>query len=155
VREREAREQLVEPHNGGPAGEAVPTPRDLASLDRSLHQLARVIVMHPMAAQAAYRALVREGRAFGETEDGRRMRGQLARSELVARLRTAWELVTLGMLGDDTPPGAIPSVMIEAMVQAVLRDRFEARLADAMMGRATEEGDADGGTDREVEVEEP
>jgi hypothetical protein len=86
------------------------------------------------AAQAAYRALVREGRAFAQTEEGRRIRGRLARSELVARLRTAWELVTLGMLRDDTPPGAIPSVIVEALVQAVLRGRFEARLHDAMLG---------------------
>lgn len=108
-------------------------------VDHALHQLARAIVKHPIAAQSAYRALVREGRAFAETDEGRRIRGQLARSELVARLRTAWELVTLGMLDDDTPPGAIPSVMIEAFVQAVLRDRFEARLHAALVRQATGE----------------
>jgi hypothetical protein len=107
-------------------------------VDRAIQQLARALVTHPIAAQSAYRALVREGRAFAQTDDGRRIREGLARSELVARLRTAWELVTLGMLGDDTPPGAIPSVVIEALVQAVLRERFEARLHDAMARPAEE-----------------
>jgi hypothetical protein len=101
-------------------------------VDRAIRELVGALVKHPIAAQSAYRALVREGRAFAQTEDGRRIRHQLARSELVARLRTAWELVTLGMLGDDTPAGAIPSVVVEALVQAALRDRFEARLHDAM-----------------------
>jgi hypothetical protein len=105
-------------------------------IDQALHQLARAIVKHPLAAQAAYRALVREGRAFAQTDEGRRVRAHLARSELAARLRTAWQLVTFGMLEGDAPPGAIPSVLIEALVQAVLRSRFEARLSDALLGRS-------------------
>ncbi|TMQ08111.1 MAG: hypothetical protein E6J91_33995 [Deltaproteobacteria bacterium] len=105
-------------------------------VDRAIRQLTRAIVKHPIAAQAAYRALVREGRAFAATDEGRRVRDQLAGSELVARLRTAWQLVTLGMLADDAAPGAIPSVVIEGLVQAALRERFEARLHDAMLARA-------------------
>ena len=110
-----------------------------ARVDQAIRQLTRAIVKHPIAAQAAYHALVREGRAFAQTDEGRRIRAQLAGSELVARLRTAWELVTFGMLRDETPPGAIPSVLIEALVQAVLRDRFEARLSDAMLQQAPNE----------------
>lgn len=102
-------------------------------IDRAIHQLARTIVRHPLAAQAAYRALVREGRAFATTDEGGRLRARLAGSALVARLRTAWELVTLGMLRDDAAPGALPSVLVDALVQAALRDRFEARLHDAML----------------------
>jgi hypothetical protein len=108
-------------------------------VDQQIQQLARAIVKHPLAAQAAYRALVREGRAFAQTDEGRRVRHRLAHSELVGRLRTAWELVTFGMLRDDSAPGAIPSVVIEALVQALLRDRFEARLHDAMLRRSIEE----------------
>ena len=105
-------------------------------VDQALHQLARAIVKHPLAAQAAYRALVREGRAFAQTDEGRRIRAELAGSELAARLRTAWQLVTFGMLEGDAPPGAIPSVLVEALVQAVFRSRFEARLSDALLGRS-------------------
>lgn len=105
-------------------------------VDRAIHQLARAIVKHPLAAQAAYSALIREGRAFAETDEGRRVRAQLARSELAARLRTAWQLVTFGMLEADPPPGAIPSVLVEALVQAVFRSRFEARLSEAMLQRS-------------------
>ena len=107
-------------------------------VDRAIRQLARAMVKYPIAAQAAYQALVREGRAFAATDEGRALRARLARSELVARLRTAWELATLGMLRDDAPAGAIPSVVVEAMIHAVLRDRFEARLHDAMLREASE-----------------
>lgn len=107
-------------------------------VDRAIRALTRAIVKHPIAAQAAYRALVREGRAFAETAEGRRLRDQLAGSELVARLRTTWQLVTLGALADDAAPGAIPSVVIEALVQAALRDRFEDRLHDALLPGAEE-----------------
>ena len=113
--------------------------RDDALVDQAIAQLGRAIVKHPLAAQAAYRALVREGRAFAQTDEGRRLRDRLARSELVGRLRTAWELVTFGMLRDDAAPGAIPSVVIEAFVQALLRDRFEARVHDALLRTAIEE----------------
>lgn len=112
-----------------------PVARD-ALVDQAIQQLARAIVKHPLAAQAAYRALVREGRAFAATDEGRHVRAGLARSELAARLRTAWQLVTFGMLEGDAPPGAIPSVLVEALVQAVFRSRFEARLSDAMLGRS-------------------
>jgi hypothetical protein len=101
-------------------------------IDLAIHQLTRVIVKYPVAAQAAYSALVREGRAFAATDEGRRIRDQLAGSELIARLRTAWELITFGMLRDESPAGVIPSVLVEALVQAVFRERFEARLHRAM-----------------------
>lgn len=102
-------------------------------IDRAIQQLTRAIVKYPLAAQAAYSALVREGRAFATTDEGRQIRDQLAQSDLAARLRTGWELLTLGMLRDETPGGAIPSVLVEALVQAVFRNRFEARLHEAMV----------------------
>jgi len=56
--------------------------------------------------------------------------------------------VSLGMLRDEAPAGAIPSVLVEALVQAVFRNRFEARLHEAMVlrgerptGRPSEESD--------------
>ena len=101
-------------------------------LELAVQQLTRAIVKHPLAVQAVYGALVREGRAFAATDEGRRIRDQLAGSELVARLRTAWELMTFGMLRDESPAGVIPSVLVEALVGAVLRKRFEARLHRAM-----------------------
>jgi hypothetical protein len=118
------------------------------AIDRALHQLARAIVQHPLAAQAAYCALVREGRAFAATDEGRLLRRQLARSELAARLRTAWQLVTLGMLRDDATPGTIPSVLVDALVQAALRDRFESRLRDALVPGAGEHAPAAASTAR-------
>ena len=111
------------------------------SIDRAIQQLTRAIVKYPLAAQAAYRALVREGRAFATTDEGRQIRDQLAQSDLAARLRTAWELVTLGMMRDEAPAGAIPSVLVEALVQAVFRHRFEARVHEAMVQRTDQPGE--------------
>jgi hypothetical protein len=108
-------------------------------IDGAIRSLVRAMVLHPIATQAAYSALVREGRAFAETDEGRRIRSQLAQSDLAARLRTAWEVSTFGMFRDEAPPGTIPSVLVEALVQAVFRQRFESRLFAAMQGNRSDE----------------
>jgi hypothetical protein len=108
-------------------------------IDHAIRSLVRALVIHPIAAQAAYSALVREGRAFAATDEGRRIRSQLAQSDLAARVRTAWDVITFGMLRDDAPPGTIPSVLVEALVQAVFRKRFESRLFAAIQGEGSDE----------------
>lgn len=105
-----------------------------AEIDRALRLVQRAIVKHPVAAQAIYAALVREGRAYAETEAGAELRARLQRSETAARVRTAWEILTFGMLEHDAPPGALPSVLVHALVDAVFRVRFEARLQGAVGG---------------------
>jgi hypothetical protein len=107
-----------------------------AAIDAALAMLQRAIVKHPLAAQAIYNALVREGRAFGETDEGRALRERLVRSETTARLQTAWQILTFGMLEADATPGSLPSVLVEAFVQAVFRTRFEARLHHAAQAAA-------------------
>jgi hypothetical protein len=108
------------------------TPPREDSIDIALRAIQRAIVKHPLAAQAIYSALVREGRAYGETEEGRLLRERLARSELATRLRTTWDIVTFGMLDAHARPGVVPSVLMEALVQAVFRTRFEARVRCAV-----------------------
>jgi hypothetical protein len=119
--------------------ESTPTP----DLDKVLRQLRGAIVKHPFAAQSLHSALVREGRAYGQTVEGRRLREQLLRSEMVTRLRTAWEVMTFGALGEPTT-GALPSLIAEAFVQSVLRTGFESRLQSGLCEsdrNASEDGD--------------
>jgi hypothetical protein len=112
-------------------------------IDRGLRLVQRAIVKHPVAAQAIYSALVREGRAYAETAEGQALRERLVRSEAAARVRTAWEAVSFGMLEHDAKPGAIPSVLVDVFVQAISRARFEARLQ-----RAVQPDDPAGGPPR-------
>jgi hypothetical protein len=97
------------------------------AVDEALRRLRRAVVKHPFAAQSIHAALVREGRAFAETEEGRLVRERLLRSEIVTRMRSAWEIVTFGMLAEPTT-GGLPSTMAEAFVHSVLLPSFEARL---------------------------
>jgi hypothetical protein len=101
-------------------------------LDEALRQLHRAVLKHPLAAKAVYSALVREGRAYGMTDEGRNLRDRLSRSEEITRLRSAWELLTFGMMNDESPGNRLPSALVEALVQAVLRPRFESRLRGAL-----------------------
>ena len=77
------------------------------------------------AAQAAYRALVAEGRRYAETDEGRAWRARLDASETLRRLRPLWEAGTLNVL-DGAEGSAIPSAFIELVAQALSRADLEA-----------------------------
>jgi hypothetical protein len=115
-------------------------------VEQMLRLLQRAVVKHPIATQAAYSALIREGRAFGETEEGRALREQLQRSELVDRLRTVWDVVTFGMLAE-VPGQVIPSVLIEAVARAAVASCFESRVFQALL-RLTAEPNGERTDDR-------
>jgi hypothetical protein len=115
-----------------------PTVPDDEELDAAVRALRRALVKHPFAFQSAYAALVREGRAYARTEEGRRDRERLLRSELATHLRSAWEIVSFGMLGEPSS-GSLPSSMVEALVRSVLGPCFEARLHRGLRSSGTEE----------------
>jgi hypothetical protein len=97
-------------------------------LSRLLFELRWLVLRHPLAAQATYRALVAEGRRFDATEAGHIWRARLEGSELVRRGTSILELGTLGMLDDDAP-GALPTQMIDAFARAASRRDLEEALA--------------------------
>lgn len=105
-------------------------------LSRLLYELRWLVLQHPVAAQAAYRALVAEGRAYAETEEGRRWRERFAGSELVRRGKSVWELGTLGML-DAESDRVLPSQLVEAFARAASRRDLE----DALARRLEPDGD--------------
>jgi hypothetical protein len=56
------------------------------------------MIKHPTATQAAFAALVREGRRFAETEEGGKWLEVLQTSDFVRRARWVWETTSLNML---------------------------------------------------------
>jgi hypothetical protein len=102
-----------------------------------LAQLQRAIVKHPFASQAVFSALVSEGRAYAQTPEGAELRKSIGRSELLLRIRSAWDIVTFGVLSDERA-GTLPSVVIEALARAAAQQCFEARVFEAVDPVATE-----------------
>ncbi len=91
---------------------------------RVLRALQTAILRHPVAAQAAFSALIAEGRRFAETPDGREWRGRLTRSSLLHRARLAWETTSLWMLEED-PPSVLPSTFLDALFMAASSNDLE------------------------------
>lgn len=93
-----------------------------------------LILRHPVAAQAALRALVAEGRRFAATETGRRWKDRLARSELLRRGRMVWQGSVLNMLEEDSDsplPSAFLDALLAATASADLPDLLSRLLTDA------------------------
>jgi len=79
---------------------------------------------HPVAAQAAIRALVAEGRAYARTEEGEALARQLEDSSGVNRLRSLWHLTTANAIdGDDE--AMIPTAVVEGIASLLARGRPE------------------------------
>ncbi len=75
------------------------------------------MIKHPTAAQAAFAALVREGRRFAETAEGEKWLQVLGGSGLVRRARWVWETTSLNMLEEDAGT-IVPSTYLEALLRA-------------------------------------
>jgi hypothetical protein len=75
------------------------------------------LLKHPVAAQAAFAALVAEGRLFAETDSGRQWLEVLKSSELMRKLRWIWETTSLNMLEEDVNT-IVPSTYLEALLRA-------------------------------------
>jgi hypothetical protein len=85
--------------------------------------------------QAAVRALAAEGRAFAQTEEGRRWKERLREAPLVQRLQTIWEGVSDQAFTADGPE-VVPTVLLERLVQVAKRDQLEALISQLFEARA-------------------
>jgi hypothetical protein len=83
---------------------------------------------HPLAVQAAFSALVREGRRFAKTEEGVQMLDALLHSTSLSRLRVVWEVLTMSAFVE-RPDGAVPSVFIDTLVRGLKVNALEPLLA--------------------------
>jgi len=107
------------------APQAEPLPRlTLPGADHDVRALLRAatqaVLAHPVAAQAAFSALVAEGRRYAHTPAGARWRTVLAGSDLVRRGRVLWEASPLSLLEPDAEV-ILPSTLIDAVVRATHR----------------------------------
>lgn len=87
-----------------------------AELLALLRILQRAVLEHPVAAQAAFSALIAEGRAFAQTEEGATWHRRLASSRLVEKGRAIWQVATLDVL-EDSQSTIVPSRVLDAFVK--------------------------------------
>jgi hypothetical protein len=99
-------------------------------LARVLVRAQLTLIKHPVAARAAFRAVVAEGRRFGETEEGQRWKKRLAGSDLIRRGRSVFELATLGMVNEQ--PQILPTQFVDMLSYAAGLANLEPALARAV-----------------------
>lgn len=88
----------------------------------------RAVFTQPVAAQSLYRALLAEGRAYAQSEEGAELAGRLAASELVQRLRVVWDVASLRTL-EDNPDTVIPTAVIDTMMRLAYSRMMERELS--------------------------
>lgn len=106
-----------------------------------LRELQFVLLKHPVAAQAALRALVREGRRFAGTEEGQAWKTRLAGSPLVRRGQTLWDGSALDLF-DPQDDAVVPSAYVDAVLSALVGSDLQTLLARLTYGGSGEPGDA-------------
>src|SRR5262249_48128834 len=79
-----------------------------------LRDLQHVLLKHPVACQAAFTALLEEGRQFANTHEGRKWQQKLVQSSLLQRARLVFDLSTLGLL-EEGPASQVPSSYLDAL----------------------------------------
>jgi len=105
-----------------------PDGADEEELVELLSAVQRAVWRHPIAVQAAFAALVREGKRFAETPEGAELLAALSRSPTLARARNVWEVVTLSAF-EAEPEGALPSVFLDTLVRGLKVRALEPLLA--------------------------
>lgn len=103
-----------------------PSPAEASMID-ALKQMERLLMLHPLAAQAAFSALVAEGRRFASTPRGEELASSLSKAPLLANLRRVWEATTLNML-EEQPTTVVPSMYVEAIFRAAKSANLEGLL---------------------------
>jgi hypothetical protein len=106
------------------AAEVDPGDAAVAALLRRAQVL---LLRHPIAAQAAFAALIAEGRRFAATPEGAEHAAALAGSDLVHKGRRVWDAVGMSLLEDD-PATVVPSAYLEALFRAARSANLEGLL---------------------------
>jgi len=101
---------------------------DARELEELLSEVQDAVWRHPIAVQAAFAALVREGRRFAETSEGADLLAALSRSPTLARARNVWEVITLSAF-EAEPEGALPSVFLDTLVRGLKVRKLEPLLS--------------------------
>ncbi|RKG77983.1 hypothetical protein D7W79_14075 [Corallococcus exercitus] len=89
-----------------------------------LRRLQVLMLKHPIVVQAAFSALIAEGRRFATTPEGAAWKSALASSPLLQQGRRLWDTLSLNIPEED-PATVLPSAYIEALFQAMGSARLE------------------------------
>jgi len=108
-----------------------------------LRSVQRILLTHPVAAQAAFTALVAEGRRFATTPEGAQWRERLVNSSVLQQARLIFDLTTLGML-EERGGGDLPTSYLDALF--LLASGGD---ADTVLNRLFWDAEDDGGRRRE------
>lgn len=97
-------------------------------IERALGRLHRALFKYPMAVQAAFSALVAEGRRFAQTPEGSEWKERLSRAEETGRARMLWEVLSLSSFTEhnDNP---LPTVMVDTLVHTIRTKKLEPLLS--------------------------
>ena len=79
-----------------------------------------LLLKYPIAGQALYAALIRQGREYAKTPQGAALKSQLAQSPVVGKARTLFEGITGGMLTEQN--GELPSTYVDGFLEALDKD---------------------------------
>ena len=99
-----------------------------AELGRALGNLHRALFRYPMAAQAAFSALVTEGRRFARTPEGAEWQERLLSSRETGSAQLLWEILSSRTFTERTE-GALPSTLLDALSRAIRVKNIEPLLA--------------------------
>jgi hypothetical protein len=102
-------------------------PEDDDETIRRLCGAQRLLIKYPVAGQAIFSALVREGRRYAKTTDGAAWMARLAGSPALAKARTLFEGLAGGLVGEGSGP--LPSTYVDEFVRALDRP-LESLLAE-------------------------
>jgi hypothetical protein len=108
---------------------ASPNPDDgNAELGRALGNLHRALFRYPMAAQAAFSALVAEGRRFAKTPEGADWQKRLLSARETGSAQLLWEILSSRTFTERSE-GALPSTLLDALSRAIRIKSVEPLLA--------------------------
>lgn len=114
-------QELLEKHNRDfDVVHAQKTPETEDETIARLRAAQLALLKYPIAGQAIYAALIREGRQFAKTSEGASIRDQLGNSPIVAKARTLFEGMNGGMLSEHN--SQLPSTYIDGFLDALDKD---------------------------------
>lgn len=114
-RGREIEWTLTGAPNAGARATNTERASDDAELEGLLRQLRAILFRHPIAAQAAFAALVAEGRRFAQGPEGKRLLEGLSHSPSMAQARMLWEVTSMNAFEEDAGT-VLPGVLVDQLV---------------------------------------
>jgi hypothetical protein len=94
----------------------------------TLYAVQHAILRHPMVIQAAFSALVAEGRRFAATGEGAALHDRLRRGASADRARMIWEMLTTNGFVE-RPTHVLPTVFLERLVRSLAVEPLEPLLS--------------------------